>query len=284
MPLTSIKDELSRAQAGGYALPLFDTANVESTEGMILALEARGAPAMLALYSSVFDRPNGRALADYIRRRAEEATVPISLMLDHGSSFEQAIRALDAGFTDVMFDGSKLPFEENIAETRAVVRAAHAVGAAVEAELGHVGSGSEYQSFGALRQGFTDPDTVERFVAETGVDILAVAIGTAHGLYQGDPQIDLDLLAAIRDRVDTPLALHGGSGVSEAQFRAVIAGGIAKINVATDLFRVAGAAMATTAQEGENSFWAFSRAATLAFQERVTFYLDLFGASGKAGA
>ncbi len=289
MPLISIKEELKRAQDGSYALPLFDTADVQSTEGMVQALEAHRAPAMEALYSGAFDRPNGRAMAAYVRLRAEEAAVPISLMLDHGSSFEQCIRAIDAGFSDVMYDGSALPLEENIAETKAVVRAAHAVGVAVEAELGHVGRGSEYQSYGALRKGFTDPDTVERFVADTGVDMLAVAIGTAHGLYEGDPELDLDLLRAIRERVDIPLALHGGSGCSDAQFRAAIEGGIAKINVATDLFRAAGRELGAAVEEllakgEEPSYWGLSRAAAVAFEERVGYYLDLFGATGKAQA
>jgi len=150
MPLVSIGEELKRAQVGGYALPLFDTADVQSTEGMIQALEACGAPAMVALYTGAFERPNGKALAAYIRVRASEAKVPISLMLDHGSSFEVAMRAIAAGFTDVMYDGSSLPLEENIAQTQAVVRAAHAVGVCVEAELGHVGSGREYQSYGVV--------------------------------------------------------------------------------------------------------------------------------------
>jgi fructose-bisphosphate aldolase, class II len=282
MPLVSIGEELKRAQAGGYALPLFDTSDVQSTEGMIQALEARNAPAMIALYSGLLDRPNGVALAAYVRVRASEAKVPISLMLDHGASFEHAMRAIVAGFTDVMYDGSSLPLEENIAQTRAVVRAAHAVGVCVEAELGHVGSGREYQSFGALRKGFTDPDTVEHFVAETGVDMLAVAIGTAHGLYDGDPELDLGLLREIRARVEIPLVLHGGSGCSDAQFRAAIDAGIAKINVATDLFRAAGQAITDAVHAGQTSYWAFSKVATDAFSERAGYYADLFGATGKA--
>ncbi|MGC9521243.1 MAG: class II fructose-bisphosphate aldolase [Anaerolineae bacterium] len=289
MPLITIEEELKRAQAGGYALPLFDTVDVQSTEGMIQALEAHRAPAMIALYSGALDRPNGRAMAAYVRLRAEESSAPISLMLDHGSSFEQCIRAIEAGFSDVMYDGSSLSLEENIAETRAVVRAAHAVGAAVEAELGHVGQGSDYQSYGAQRKGFTDPDSVERFVAETGVDMLAIAIGTAHGLYEGEPELDLDLLREIRGRVDIPLVLHGGSGCSDEQFRAAIAGGIAKINVATDLFRAAGRRVGAAVDEvrargDELFYWEFSHAATAAFEERVGFYLDLFGATGKAQA
>jgi fructose-bisphosphate aldolase, class II len=282
MPLVSIGEELKRAQDGGYALPLFDTSDVQSTEGMIQALEACSAPAMVALYSGVLERPNGVALAAYVRVRASEAKVPISLMLDHGSSFETVMRAIAAGFTDVMYDGSSLPLEENIAQTQAVVRAGHAVGVCVEAELGHVGSGRDYQSYGALRKGFTNPDTVERFVAETGVDMLAVAIGTAHGLYDGEPELDLELLREIRTRVEIPLVLHGGSGCTDAQFRAAIQAGISKINVATDLFRAAGQAITDAVQAGQASYWAFSKASTEAFAERVGYYADLFGATGKA--
>lgn len=284
--LTSIKNELARAQKGGYALPLFDTFDMKSTEGMLAALEAKRAPAMVAIYDTHFDKPEGRALAAYIRARAAETPVPISLMLDHGSSFEQCIQAINLGFSDVMFDGSALPLQENIAITRTVVRAAHAVGIAVEAELGHVGRGERYESHNARRKGFTDPNTVERFVTETSVDMLAIAIGTAHGLYKGEPQLDLDLLRAIRQRVEIPLALHGGSGCTADQFRAVIRGGITKINVATDLYQTAGSRLVTAARsgdiEGRGAYFAQGKIATESFERRCGYYLDLFGASGKA--
>ena len=200
MPLVSILRELERAQEGKYALPLFDTFDMHSTDAMFDVLEEKRASAMVALYAAVLDRPNVRAFAAYIRARAEDASVPVSLMLDHGRSFEDCIRAIHYGCTDVMYDGSKLSMEENIATTRAVVRAAHAVGVGVEAELGHVGRGSEYEDHETRRKGFTDPDSVERFVAETGVDLLAIAIGTAHGLYAGDPHLDFDLLREISAR------------------------------------------------------------------------------------
>jgi fructose-bisphosphate aldolase class II len=285
MPLQSIKKELTRAQSGKYALPLFDTFDMQSTEGMLAAVTTQRAPAMIATYSSHFDRPEGRALVAYIQARARNIPTPISLMLDHGSSLEQCIQAIKLGFSDVMFDGSAMPLEENIAQTRTVVRAAHAVGVAVEAELGHVGSGSDYQSFGAQRKGFTNPDTVKHFVAETGVDMLAIAIGTAHGLYEGEPNLDLDLLRAIRAQVDIPLALHGGSGCSEDQFRAVIKGGIAKINVATDLYQTAGQHLVTAVQEsqeeGRAAYFALGKIAAQSIETRCAYYLDLFGASGK---
>jgi ketose-bisphosphate aldolase len=282
MPLISIKNQLVRAQQHGYAVPLFDTADSLTTDGMVAAIETQRAPAIIALYSGQFEQPNGPALAAYTCAQIKTLTQPVSLMLDHGSSFEQCMRAIHLGFTDVMLDCSKLPIEENIAQTKAVVRAAHAVGVAVEAELGHVGSGSEYQEFGGKRKGFTQPGDVERFVAETDVDFLAVAIGTAHGLYAGEPNLDLELLAEIRRRVDTPLVLHGGTGLSTVQFQSAIAHGIAKINVATDLFVTTGRRM-TQAAAPDSSYFSLTRCAVESFQERCEHYLSIFGASGQSG-
>lgn len=280
MALVSAIRAVQRAQAGGYALPLFDTFDMAATDGMLQAFEEKRAHAFIGLYGGLFEQPNAAANVAYIREAAGRASVPASLMLDHGASFEQCIRAIALGFTDVMFDGSRLPFEENIAQTRLVVRAAHAAGVAVEAELGHVGSGKEYQSFGARRLGFTDPALVERFVAETGVDMLAVAIGTAHGVYQGDPQLDLDLLREIRRRVDIPLVMHGGSGLSDEQFRAAIANGIAKVNVATELFMTSAQRIVAAARDKELSYFDINRIAAATFRERCGFYIDLFGAAG----
>lgn len=281
MTLRSALEALKRAQREGYALPCFDTFEMMGTEGMIAALEERRAPGIVAMYAGSVERPNARAFAAYLRAKAEDAAVPISLMLDHGSSFEQCIKAIALGFTDVMYDGSQLPLEENIAHTKQIVRAAHAVGVGVEAELGHVGRGSEYQSFGGQRKGFTDPDTVERFVAETGVDLLAVAIGTAHGLYQGEPQVDIELLRAIRARVDIPLVLHGGSGLSDAHFRATIEAGISKINIFTDLGVTTGARLVEAAKQENASYFSLTAVISQTFQERCSHYLDVFGASHK---
>ena len=281
MPLLSISQELKKAQQGHYAIPLFDTFDMQSTDAMFTAFEEKRAPGIIALYSSVMDRPNARAFAAYIRERANESKVPISLMLDHGSSFEQCIKAIAYGFTDVMYDGSRLSLEENIENTCAVVRAAHAVGVCVEAELGHVGSGNQYQSYGAIRKGFTEPDAVEKFVAKTGVDFLAIAIGTAHGLYQGEPQIDMELLKDIRSRVEIPLVMHGGTGCTEEQFKGVTRTGISKINVATDLFVTAGKRLVEAANSEKASYFGMSKVANESFLERCNYYIDLFGASEK---
>jgi fructose-bisphosphate aldolase, class II len=281
MPLMSIGTELKRAQQGKYALPLLEPFDNLSADGMFEAVAECRAPAIIGLYNALIEQPNGRALAAYVRARAEDAPGPVGIILDHGSSFENCMKALHYGFTDVMYDGSKLTIEENIATTRLVVRAAHAMGACVEAELGHVGSGSEYQAFGARRKGFTSADEVERFVAETGVDFLAVAIGTAHGLYQGDPHIDLELLAEIRERVDIPLVMHGGSGLSTEQFQAAIAAGISKINVATELFVTTANRLTESARAKEMSYFDFSKGIVESFRDRSAFYLDIFGTAGK---
>ncbi len=282
MSLISILQELKRAQQGHYALPLFDTFDMHGADGIIMALEERRAPGIIGVYASTLESPNARAFSAYIRARAEDAKIPVSLMLDHGGSFEQCIKAISYGFTDVIYDGSRLPLKENIENTRAVVRAAHAVGVGVEAELGHVGRGSEYQSFGAKRIGFTDPDVVEEFVIETGVDFLAVAIGTAHGIYDGEPRIDLDLLREIRSRVDVPLVLHGGSGCPDDLFRSAISTGISKVNIATDLFMTASRNIAKAIGTGNASYFAICRSTIEAFRERCNHYIDVFGAANKA--
>ncbi|MFP3897442.1 MAG: ketose-bisphosphate aldolase [Anaerolineales bacterium] len=282
MPLTSIHQELQKAQTEGYAVPLFDTFEMLGTEGILDALEEKRAPAMIAMGSGQLDQPRVGAFAAYIRALAEKTTVPVSLMLDHGSSFEHCMKALSLGFTDVMYDGSQLPLEENIATTRMVVRGAHGAGAAVEAELGHVGQGSEYADFGSQRKGFTDPAVAARFVEETGVDFLAVAIGSAHGLYEGEPQLDLELLHEIRESVDIPLVLHGGSGLKDQQFRDAIAGGISKVNIFTDLSVTARDRMKAAAKEDDASYFSITAAIREAFKERCGHFLDVFGASGKA--
>jgi len=282
MPLVSIAKELIRAKDEKYALPLFDTFDINSADGMFMAFEEKHAPGIIGLYTSALDRPNARAYAAYIRTRAEESSVPISLMLDHGSSIEHCIKAISFGYTDVMYDGSKLPLEENIRNTRSVVQAARAAGVCVEAELGQVGSAREYQSFGAKRKGFTDPDTVEKFVKETDVDYLAIAIGTAHGIYDGDPHLDLDLLKEIRECVDIPLVLHGGTGCSDDQFREVIKAGISKINIATDLFVTAGKRLIEAAKADNASYFSICREAVESFHKRCLHYIDVFGAADKA--
>jgi fructose-bisphosphate aldolase, class II len=282
MPLVSIAAYLKRAQLEHFAVPLFDVEDSNCVEGVLLAAEEKKAPVIIAMYARLFDLPNIRAMAAYVRRRAQESSVPVSLMLDHGASFENVIKAIAFGFTDVMYDGSRLPIEQNIANSRSAAQAAHAVGIMVEAELGHVGQASDYRKISTERTGFTDPATVAGFVEATGVDALAVAIGNAHGQYVGDPKLDLDLLRDIRSRIDVPLVLHGGSGIFEDDFRAAIRDGIAKINIATDLRLATRDGMIEAAKSDRFSYFDVAKVTTEGFRVRCGYHFDLFGATGKA--
>jgi fructose-bisphosphate aldolase class II len=279
MPLHNFAALLKQARRERFAVPLFDAFDSDSVDGIIAAAGDLNAPVIVAMYDSAMEKSNAAALAAYIRTEAERCSTPVALMLDHGKDEDQVRRAIAYGFTGVMFDGSRLPIQENTAITRSVVSRAHAAGLYVEAELGVVGSGSNYEN--DREAGLTDPDAAVSFVEETGVDILAVAIGTAHGVYHGEPKLDLERLAQIASRIDLPLALHGGSGLSDDQFRAAIAGGMAKANVATDLYMTAGARMAETGRE-KPSYWAIHSAAVDAIRKRCSHYISLFGAAGKA--
>ncbi len=284
MPLTSARVLLQHAQRQGYGVPLYDIFEMTGSEDVFRAAEERQSPVIAGMYSSTFDKPSSRGFVAALRTFAERCSCPVALMLDHGSSVEQCLRALDEGFTDVMYDGSKLPFDENAANSVRVAEAAHRAGAGAEAELGHVGTGREYKSYGAVRKGFTDPASVARFIAETHVDMLAVAVGTAHGVYDGEPYVDLELLAAIRKAVDTPLVLHGGSGLTEEQFRGAIRAGVAKVNVATDLVRSMADALRSAAAIPDAHLFKMLGAMHETMFERCCYYFELFGAGGQAGA
>jgi ketose-bisphosphate aldolase len=282
MPFISVISELTRARAERFAVPLFGAFDGFGVDGIIEAAEEQSAPVIAGPYAGMLERPSGRALAQYVRARAEDSPVPVALMLDHGRSVDECLLAISCGFTDVMYDGSRLPLEGNIVETRRVVAAAHAVGVGVEAELGHIGLGSDYHSFASQREGFTDPDAAERFVAETGVDALAIAVGTAHGLYESAPEIDLDLIAELAARVSIPLVLHGGTGCTDEQFHAAIAAGIAKINIATDLLVTTAARLRELARTGEPGYFDFGKTAVETYRQGCARYLQVLGASGKS--
>lgn len=289
MSIVVATDLLARAAGESYAVPSFDVWDIASAEGALQALVDRRAPGIIAIYSAVLNAPFAQGFLAYARARAEEISSPVALLLDHGASLEECARAVRFGCTDVMYDGSRLPLASNAAETRVITRMAHAAGVGVEAEVGHVGQASDSVSYAAHRDGFTDPAAAAEFVRETGVDYLAVAIGTAHGVYKGAPHLDLELLAAIRSAVDIPLVLHGGTGLGGDPLRAAIACGIAKINVSTDLFLNAGRRVFEREWAAVEAPWTsdptyFRVAATIqaAFRERCGYYIDLFGASGRA--
>ena len=281
MTLVSIKNEMTKARRERYAIPLFDVFEMQGMEGVLDALTLKRAPTIIGIYSPFAALPNCRALAAYVRCRVEDTDVPVSLMLDHGASVEQCLEVLAYGFTDVMYDGSKLPLDENIANTKRVVKAAHAAGVSVEAELGQVGFGDQYDSLGGRGIGFTDPASAEHFVKETGVDFLAIAFGNAHGLYKGEPRLDLKRVADIRQRVDVPLVMHGGTGLSDEQFHAAIAAGISKINFATSIMNTAADNMRLAAAKPEASMFDIYAGIRAAYSQWCSRLYETFGTAGR---
>ena len=233
MPLVT-RNLLLDAQKGGYAVGAFNVENMEMVQAVVAAAEEMHAPVILQTTPSTIKYADLEYFYANVKTAAEKASVPVSIHLDHGNSFELAMRALRAGYTSIMIDGSQKSFEENIAVTKAVVDACHPSGIPVEAELGKVG-GKEDDLNGGEGNPYTDPQEAKTFVEATGVDSLAIAIGTAHGVYKGIPKLDMERLSEIRKVVSVPLVLHGTSGVPDDAVRDCISRGICKVNYATDL-------------------------------------------------
>ena len=234
MALVTSKDLLLDAQKNHYAIGAFNVENMEMVQAVIAAAEALSSPVIIQTTPGTLKYADPELYYANVAAAAKAAKVPVVMHLDHGSSFDLAMRCFRAGYTSVMIDGSHDPFEQNIAVTKSVVDACHAAGVPVEAELGKVG-GKEDDLDGGEGNGYTVPSEAAEFVEKTGVDSLAVAIGTAHGVYKGIPKLDLDRISQIRQVVSGPLVLHGTSGVPDDTVRECIARGMCKVNYATDL-------------------------------------------------
>jgi fructose-bisphosphate aldolase, class II len=235
MKFLSMTQILQPCVGQGWAVGGYDTCNLEITQAIVDAAAADQAPAIIMIYPGHTPQSEWPTLARIIESEVERAHVPAALVLDHAKTLEQIKCALDLGFSGVMIDASLSPLDQNIALTRRAVELAHAHGASVEAELGHVGQGQDNVSADQQQSHLTRADEAERFVQETGVDALAVSIGTLHGLYRGKPQLDFDRLAQIRSVCPIPLVLHGGSDTPDQDLRRAIEIGIAKINIWTDV-------------------------------------------------
>ena len=232
MPLVTSKKMLEDAQKVGYAVGAFNAENMEMVMAIIDAAVELRAPVMIQTTPSTVKYAGLDMYLANVKTLAERASVPVAMHLDHGSSFELAVSALHTGYTSVMIDGSQLPFEENIALTRSVVQVANCVGIPVEGELGTVGGKEDDLEASA---GCTLPNEAADFAERTGVSSLAVAIGTAHGVYKTTPKLDIERLKEIRKVVSIPLVLHGASGLSDESIRACVKEGICKVNFATEL-------------------------------------------------
>ena len=251
--LVSLKPLMEDAMAKGYAVGAFNVPNLESARAIINAAEATKMPVILNYAQVHSEFITMEEVAPIMIRYAEKATVPVCVHLDHGADIETCIKAIQLGFTSVMIDASASDYETNVATTAEVVRLAHSVGVTVEAELGHIfasnigiGEAGEIETvdtFNDLNDVYTDPATAKDFVERTGVDVLAIAFGTSHGVYTQKPVLDLDRITEIKKAIDIPFVMHGGSGLSKEEFQTAVRNGVRKINYYTYMTLAGGKAV-----------------------------------------
>lgn len=233
MPFVTSKQMLQDAQKGGYAVGAFNVENMEMVKAVTAAAKELRAPVIMQTTPSTVKYGTLSTFRAMVKAEAEKTGIPICLHLDHGNSFELAAQAVHTGYTSVMIDGSQETFEENIRLTKQVVDFAGACGIPVEGELGKVGGKED--DLEAEADANTDPSEAREFVERTGVDSLAVAIGTAHGLYKSTPKLDIERISLIKEKVSVPLVLHGGTGLSDDVIRECVRRGMCKVNFATEL-------------------------------------------------
>ena len=273
----SMIELMKKAREGHYCVPAIAVENEHSVRAAIQAAEEKKSPLiMIALYKV---NPDIHYFGRIVEDLAIRAKVPVAMCQDHGGTYAEAMWAIRAGFTDVMVDRSTLPCEENIAQVSEIVKVAHAVGVGVEAELGHVGMANQYETDGT--GGFTVPEEAIEFVERTGVDALAVAIGTAHGVYSGVPKLQFDLLAELREKVPVPLVLHGGSGTGDENLKKACQMGICKLNISNDLKRGAIANLNEKCKDGMGAY-AMYPLLYEGYKNVAAHYMTLCGSEGKA--
>ena len=277
MPYTSTKEMLLNAQRHGYAIAAFNFENMEMAQAIVASAQALQAPVILQTTPGTLRYAGPSLMAAMARALAEEASVPVALHLDHGSSVALAEKALKAGYSSVMIDGSSLPFAQNVDVTQKVLALAGEV--PVEAELGASGGKEDDLVSGG---GLTDPDDVAAFLAACPVQSLAVAIGSAHGIYRQTPNLDVDRLRAIRAQTAVPLVLHGASGIPEDQVRACIREGICKVNYATELRMAYTQGVLESLGPETMDPKVYGSAGREAVQEAVRCRIRLCGADGRA--
>lgn len=282
--LMNNKDLLAVANANNFAVPAFNVSDYAMLNGIFEISEEKNAPLIIAIHPDELSHI-GVDMLPAIISRAHRSTVPVSIHLDHGATYEQVLVAIQSGFTSVMIDGSMLSFDENVAITKRIVDTAHAVGLSVEGELGTIGKTDDEAEDGAATIIYTDPEDAVRFVEATGVDSLAIAIGTCHGIYPKTmkPELKLDLLKAIKARVSIPLVLHGGSNNPDDEIGTSVTLGVNKINISSDI-KVAyhDKMREVLADLGLREPNSIQPPCIAAMKVTAAQKIDLFGAAGKA--
>ena len=275
MALVTMKQLLKQAAAENRGCGAFSVGNMEMVKGAVMAAEELRTPIILQIAQVRLKHSPLHLMGPMMIQAAKEAKVDIAVHLDHGLTMDTVLQALELGFTSVMFDGSSLPFEENIRQVSEVVKTAAKYGATVEAELGVVGGSEDGSTDHGIR--CTDPAEAETFVKETSIDALAVAIGNAHGNYPVAPRLAFDVLEEIHRRVDIPLVLHGGSGISDEDFQRAISLGIRKVNIATASFNsLTKAAEAYLSSEGKHDYFGLNEAMVRGTYENVKRHIQVF--------
>ena len=284
--LVNMKEILEKAREGKYAVGLFNAVNVEMARAIIETAEELNAPVIVGTAEVLLPAMNLERVAEYLVPMAKKAKVPVCVHYDHGLTFEKCMEALQLGFSSVMYDCSTDSYEDNVAKVAEMVKICHAMGASVEGELGHVGDnegsaeGSDHLADPSAY--FTDVSLARDFVERTGVDALAVAVGNAHGDYKFPPKLDFDRISDIADRTGVPLVLHGGSGLSDSDFRTAVQRGICKVNIFTDIDKAGKAGIEEGIAAGAKTLMGLIPYSIAAMKKVVANKMELFGSVGRA--
>lgn len=283
--LYNMVDLLDVAYKNHFAIGSYNVANSEFVEAIISAAEKKKAPAIIQIHPNEINLTGENFIA-YVRQAIDRTKVPMAIHVDHGATLADCVQGIKNGYTSVMIDASALPWDENIALTKKVVEVAHGVGVSVEAELGTIGSNELSTEGGVNEILYTQPNDAKRFVEETGVDTLAVAIGTRHGHYSHveKPELRIDLLEKIHEAVDIPLVLHGGSDNKDEEIRKTYQFGVAKINLSTDMKTAFFKQLRKNLNENPEAYEPdqLMPSARKAAQDIVEYKMDLFESTGKA--
>ena len=280
--LVNMNDVLLPAKKGSYGVGFFNAVNVEMARAIIETAEELRAPVMVGTAEILLPAMELARVAEYLIPMAEKASVPVCVHYDHGLTFEKCMQALELGFTSIMYDCSTAPYEENIEKVAEMVKICHAMGRTVEGELGHVGDNAGAGKLENPSDYFTDPETAEDFVKRTGVVSLAVAVGNAHGDYAFPPKLDFERIRVIAEKTGIPLVLHGGSGLSDTDFKTAVKEGVAKVNIFTDIDKAGKRGIEAGLAAGEKSMMGLIPYEIDAMKEVVRDKILLFGSNGKA--
>ena len=280
--LVNMREMLEKARKGGYAVGFFDTINVEMARAVIETAEELQAPVIVGTAEILLPMMALERTAEFLIPMARKASVPVAVHYDHGLTFQKCMEALNLGYSSIMYDCSTASYEDNLKNVAEMVRICHAMDVTVEAELGHVGDNEGAGKLENPSDYYTDPDVAKDFVEKTGADALAVAVGNAHGDYKFPPKLDFDRITEIAEKTGIPLVLHGGSGLSDYDFREAARRGVSKVNIFTDLDRAGKVGIERGLQAGSKYLSSLISFEIEAMKSVVREKILLFGSDGKA--